>query len=62
MKSILMLFLLTLNSCAIVDYFDGSCEYKGKTYEDGETFQDQCQNYSCEDGKVSQGIVECVEL
>ncbi len=65
MKSILLLFLLVINSCAVVDYFNDPCEFRGETYEDGETFGNLCLMLICNDGEVDsngpQPAVECDE-
>ncbi|MGL1900684.1 MAG: hypothetical protein OCC49_01020 [Fibrobacterales bacterium] len=61
MKTIIIMFLLTLfTSCS---FFLGECEVNGKTYSDGESFKDGCQDYVCVDGDaVQKYIVDCVEV
>ncbi len=68
MRYLYITLFLFINSCAVVDYFDGSCERNGKTYQDGETFHlnevtsinddgsknIDCKDYICEDGKIKQ--------
>ncbi len=40
---------------------NSSCEYEGKTYEDGEswTCSDGCNTCSCEDGELASSLMHC---
>ena len=37
-----------------------SCQYKGKTYKDGESFKDSCNSCSCESGEIACTTMACL--
>lgn len=36
------------------------CQYKGNTYEDGESFPDECNSCSCESGEIACTTMACL--
>lgn len=54
-----LIILIMVTSKAIYDTSSKSCEYNGVIYKNGESFKDDCNTCSCQNGEIGCTAMGC---